>query len=73
MYDARIKACAGTSLSDTVAYFCSVSNCDGTAGQEELVEFKMNDAEGGWTDISFPLPFNPLGMRLAPPGGNGTW
>ncbi|CAM9833644.1 unnamed protein product [Ectocarpus sp. 6 AP-2014] len=72
-YDVRIKACDGTSSSAIQAYFCSAGVCDGTAGEEELVELKMNDVEGGWTDASFPLPFNPVAMRLEEPDGNGTW
>jgi len=73
VYDVRIKACDGTSSSSIQAYFCSVGVCDGTAGEEELVQLQMNDVEGGWTDISFPLPFNPMGMRLEEPVGTDTW
>jgi len=33
----------------------------------------MSDVEGGWTDISFPLPFNPLAMRLEEMDGVAEW
>lgn len=72
-YDVRLKACAGTNSASAEAYFCSHSACNGTIGEEELVPLEMNDVEGGgWINISFPLPFNPLGMRLET-GGNDTW
>ena len=72
-YDVRLKACAGTSSASVEAYFCSHSACNGTIGEEELVRLEMNDVEGGWTDISFPLPFNPLGVRLEEVDGDATW
>ncbi|CAM9606374.1 unnamed protein product [Pylaiella littoralis] len=73
-YDARVKACAGTSSSIVLAYFCSHSNCDGGAIGEEWPErLEMNDVEGGWTDISFSLPFNPLAVRLEKADGDDAW
>lgn len=33
-------------------------------GEEELVDLEMSDVDGGWTDLSFPLTFNPLAVRL---------
>ena len=72
-YDVRVKACAGTSSSSATAYFCSNSLCDGTIGEEQSVLLEMNDVEGGWTDISFPLSFNPLGMRLEEAEGDVEW
>lgn len=71
-YDVRIKACSGTSSSSILAFFCSYAGCDGGAlGEEEAVVLEMNDVDGGWTDISFPLTFNPLGVRLEEV--NATW
>lgn len=65
MYDVRIKACTGTKSSSVVAYFCSVSACDGgLIGAEERRLFEMDDVDGGWTDISLTLPFNPVAVRL---------
>lgn len=72
-YDVRVKACAGTSSSSIRAYFCSNSACDGATGEEELIKLEMNDVEGGWTDVSFPLPFNPLAVRLEDADGNDAW
>lgn len=72
-YDVRFKACAGTSSSSVWAYFCSNSQCDGTIGEEESVLLEMNDVEGGWTETSFPLPFNPLAMRLEEADGDVVW
>lgn len=68
-----MKACDGISSSEVSAYFCSHSTCDGTIGEEALVQLEMNDVEGGWTDISFALPFNPLGVRLEEADEDVLW
>lgn len=60
-----MKACAGTSSSSVLAYFCSNSICDGgDVGEEEPVELEMTAEDGGWTTQSFALPFNPVAVRL---------
>lgn len=64
MYDVKVQACAGTTSSSVMAYFCSNAACDLVYGEEEEVELVMDGEDGGWTTTSFPLSFNPLAVRL---------